>query len=409
MLLALALVLWAFGVLVGYLLWRWTRRARRSGSRLQPAPQPKEGRSGVGQSRLGANGTDATRAGADRSGPAGDEWEPPVEVASAAAIEGSAGTLAAPSTSAAPHPICILELLEPPSETESTAAIREESAEGACRLLDAAREAAERLQARAAFIDALSGSPDNPRELTDVVLSDPTLTGQLLRAVNSPFYGLRHPIPTAHRAVHYLGHLEVRNLIWKICFSDAFWSTPSPEEEAALEEFWRHSFRASRLAHYAARALKLHDIGRLVSWRVRPERLGCGIGSATTPETLIEEREALGMTHAALGAEIAVFWRLPEWVCDAIRRHHDPMQSRPEAGLSALGPGLVYLADTLTHCAVVSAGSDPYRIPGPMDGWWKAIGIHHDPNGFCLDLLRSSARELTAAAPATPQCSSKCA
>ncbi|MFP4161559.1 MAG: EAL and HDOD domain-containing protein [Ectothiorhodospira sp.] len=56
--------------------------------------------------------------------------------------------------------------------------------------------------------------PDlDPRELEHLIASDVSLSYQLLRFINSPFFGLVRPVESIHRAVVYLGIKAIRKWI----------------------------------------------------------------------------------------------------------------------------------------------------------------------------------------------------
>lgn len=56
--------------------------------------------------------------------------------------------------------------------------------------------------------------PDlDPRELEQLIASDVSLSYQLLRFINSPFFGLVRPVESIHRAVVYLGTRAIRKWI----------------------------------------------------------------------------------------------------------------------------------------------------------------------------------------------------
>lgn len=95
------------------------------------------------------------------------------------------------------------------------------------RILERASEVLDRVAARRRVIEAISSPDGDPRALTDIVVSDPALSARVLRTVNSPVYALRQPMASVFRAVLYLGHNEVRNLVWRACFAEATADLPA--------------------------------------------------------------------------------------------------------------------------------------------------------------------------------------
>ena len=89
-------------------------------------------------------------------------------------------------------------------------------------------------------------------------------------------------------------------------------------------------------------AALLHDIGRLVLARARPDYIAPLAARRTPEERAREELRELGVDHASLGGLLLERWGLPEGLVDAVARHH---RSRPESEAAAL----VRLADMVAH------------------------------------------------------------
>jgi putative nucleotidyltransferase with HDIG domain len=116
----------------------------------------------------------------------------------------------------------------------------------------------------------------------------------------------------------------------------------------------------------------LHDVGRIALLRMplydsaRLQGLVCGGCPRVYVENLL-----LRTDHAALGAQIAEGWRLPETMVSAIRQHH-----RPEKAASPLGY-LLYVAEYLS-------GSEE-DLPSiiRLEASLKSIGLAWDDVGYC--------------------------
>ncbi|HUA06713.1 MAG TPA: HD domain-containing phosphohydrolase [Solirubrobacteraceae bacterium] len=91
-------------------------------------------------------------------------------------------------------------------------------------------------------------------------------------------------------------------------------------------------------------AALLHDIGRLVLARARPDYVAPLTARRTPEQRVREELRELGVDHASLGGLLLERWGLPEELVDAVARHH---RSRPESEAAAL----VRLADMVAHHA----------------------------------------------------------
>jgi putative nucleotidyltransferase with HDIG domain len=217
------------------------------------------------------------------------------------------------------------------------------SSETKKELMEQAKEITKRLQSRQAILDALAGPAYEPKEITELVLRDQALTARILRTVNSPFYGFRHAIGSVFRAILLLGHVEVRNIIWRACVADAREAEGDGADDL-VDAIWKHSFAASRVAYAMGKELHLresdeiataallHDIGKLVFASVRPDsvrELYKPIGFS--PRELFErEEELFGVAHPLLGSEVARSWRLPDPISATIEHHHAPSYVDPE-------------------------------------------------------------------------------
>ena len=118
-----------------------------------------------------------------------------------------------------------------------------------------------------------------------------------------------------------------------------------------LDEVWQHSLQVADLSEQLAchtgaidpaeayLAGLVHDVGRSC-YSNAPLRFGAasGLTAGGCPEVYAENL-LLRTDHAALGAQIAAGWRLPETMVSAIRQHH-----RPESPLAYLLYAAEYLS-----------------------------------------------------------------
>jgi putative nucleotidyltransferase with HDIG domain len=126
-----------------------------------------------------------------------------------------------------------------------------------------------------------------------------------------------------------------------------------------MDTFWRHSIFTGLLSRILARrcgvlhperlfiAGLLHDIGSLVLYRRLPEVAGELLLTAQGDEQVLcrAESDVLGFTHAELGKLLLAHWRLPESLCEAVARHHEPAAAE-NAQLEA---AVVHVADVLAN------------------------------------------------------------
>ena len=192
----------------------------------------------------------------------------------------------------------------------------------------------------------------NPRaSLADVVEAtslDPETAGLVMRLANSALFGSRTPIATLSNAIGRLGFATSQKVITSAALRPVF-SSPK------LQTAWQHSLEVADLSEQLAGRAGLidpaeaylaglvHDVGRiaLLAMPLYDSARLQGLLHGGCPQVYAENL-LLRTDHAALGAQIAVGWRLPETMVSAIRQHH-----RPEKAETPLAH-LLYLAEYLS-------------------------------------------------------------
>lgn len=207
-------------------------------------------------------------------------------------------------------------------------------------------------------IQMLAEDPDADLEdFAAVVSQDPAFTAQLLKRVNSAYYGFPARVSTVSRAIGLIGIRELRTLSLAMSAVEVFKGQPMHGYDMLV--FWRHAVFTALLGRELARragvlhaerlfiAGLLHDIGHLVLFSQLPEA-AAGLNRAVLEhdDHLCElERAQLGWDHAELGGALLRFWRLPEELCLAVEHHHAPLSVTGAARETAL----VSLANSITH------------------------------------------------------------
>ena len=193
-------------------------------------------------------------------------------------------------------------------------------------------------------------------EISRVVSSDPGLTAELLKMVNSAQFMLLNNVTSIQSAVTLIGARGLKNLLY------LYGAIKSIEtQHTNLTDLWDHSYRCAFYSHTLANQFKLHDIaddvyisgilhdlGEIILKTLQPDLLDkiashCrGIGVADNfLEALI-----IGVGHAKIGAMICRHWKFPEQLISPIEFHHQPFLA-PEDHYK--GAHLVYLANLLAE------------------------------------------------------------
>ena len=232
-------------------------------------------------------------------------------------------------------------------------------------------------QAAMRALNLLRDPQANLNAVVEAASGDPAIAGLIMRLANSALFGSRTQISTLSKAIVRLGFATAQKVVTSAAMQPLFSSRK-------LQELWQHSLQVADLSEQlACLAGKidpaeaylvglLHDVGRIallslpVYDAARLRGLEDGRCSKVYAENLL-----LRTDHAALGAQIATLWRLPEPMVSAIRQHH-----RPEA---AEGPltYLLYLAELLSE----SEEDLPSIVR--VETSLKGVGLTWDQVGEC--------------------------
>ncbi len=232
-------------------------------------------------------------------------------------------------------------------------------------------------------MDCIENPDATPRELSQIIRQDQSLTAKILRTVNSALYGFARKINSVHEAVVLLGMGQTANLAITAMLLNTLIDTRNPRQRP--EAFWEHSMGCAYFANAIGEALRakpktqqhwalattrsraggsaegadggprplrglealgseeewerdqsiplerlftfaiLHDIGLAILYLKFPDHFGMVSESIKEYGTLYRaELEMLDMDHCQLGYRIAQAWRLPEPIPTVIAEHHLP-------------------------------------------------------------------------------------
>jgi HD-like signal output (HDOD) protein len=212
-----------------------------------------------------------------------------------------------------------------------------------------------------ARIMELLDQPDtSAKEIGKVISEDLGMTAKILQMVNSAFFGLPRRFTDITQAVVYLGSDTIKSLA---LFGGLFSSfNPKNLPRFDAEALFFHSQRVSGIARQitslerlgkktaedAFLAGLLHDVGKLVIADNFPEvyrNVEIGV-RLNDPSVLKLEMDALGATHAEIGAYLMGLWGLSDPIVEAIAFHHHPSRC-PAIHLEPLGA--VHTANALVN------------------------------------------------------------
>lgn len=190
-------------------------------------------------------------------------------------------------------------------------------------------------------VNELLNSPDPTNaDLEEIIVNDPALTSQILKIVNSAYFGLSGTIDTVSRAITILGLNQLRNLVITTSVTSSFKGIPA--ELVDMDVFWYHSVTSGVLAKTLAKKLKhteyerlfiaglLHSIGKLIYFSQCPQQAKEILTFKDEGEEamIVAEQKILGFTYAELGSEFLKQWKLPSNIWQTINFHLEPLTAK---------------------------------------------------------------------------------
>lgn len=215
-----------------------------------------------------------------------------------------------------------------------------------------------------------SNDPSLPK-VGKIISQDVGMCAQLLKLVNSSFFGFFRHISSPEQAVTLLGTNVLKSLILSI---DIFSKYDLSEVKGfSLSGLWEHCMASANLAQGIAimEGLSrddagdcymgglLHDVGKLVLASQLPDDYNAVLERVRENNILLHDAEkvVIGVTHAEVGAYLMGLWGMPEPIVEAIAFHHQP--STDDADFQPLTA--VYAANILERRSFII--NPEYAIP----------------------------------------------
>jgi HD-like signal output (HDOD) protein len=175
-------------------------------------------------------------------------------------------------------------------------------------------------------------------QIASRIATDPALTADLLKLVNSAYYMLPSRVNNIMQAVKIVGMRGLRNLLYSYGAQKIL-----AEQYAEMKTLWDHSFRTAYYAFLLARSAKrqrdilddvyvagiLHDLGQIIVTYLHPDAMEqmTKFCRERDIDPRILEKFSFGLNHADIGALIARKWNFPEPLSVGIKHHHDPLSA----------------------------------------------------------------------------------
>jgi len=212
------------------------------------------------------------------------------------------------------------------------------------------------------------------RSVAKVIAQDPGIVALLFRAARSPAFARARSAQTLEQMLMVIGIKQVFSLVQAASLSAAL----NDGTRRAFEIFWNRAHEIAQMASIVAAervsvcnvfpeqaylAGMFHECGVPVLMLRFPKYCETlRLDNATCWPNLAEEDARFNVDHCSVGFLVARHWGLPDFVCDAIRFHHEIPEER------AIGA-------SVTLVAIIQAASHFYHhLHAVDDPLWERIG-----------------------------------
>ena len=211
-------------------------------------------------------------------------------------------------------------------------------------------------------INKLINNPDSKMsEIAQAISNDVSLTGELLKLVNSAAFALNTPCTSISDAVKLVGIRGIRNLLYSIGSMEVLMVESDPNKRKLWEHAYQIAFYAFNMArNFCTRSDDktavedsyvcglLHDMGKIIFETAHKNVLKKikKMCDERNLDTDMFEKLVAGVNHGEVGALIAEKWNFPDVIVNVIRYHHDPGSAPKEFQRIT---GIINLADMAVH------------------------------------------------------------
>ena len=221
--------------------------------------------------------------------------------------------------------------------------------------------------------DKLASDDYDVRSVSRIISQDPGLVAMLFKASRSPVFSRGRKFEKLDQVLQVIGIKQTYNLVQAIALSTAI----GDGKRKAFELFWTRSGEVAQLAAMIAgdqisscnvfpdqayMAGIFHECGVPVLMMRFPDYCKkLHLDNICCWPNLLEEDEKFQVDHCSVGYLVARHWGLPDFVCAAIRYHHEVPTEELGAAISLVS--IVQLAIHFYH-----------RINGQANPVWDKIG-----------------------------------
>ncbi|MDZ4202195.1 MAG: HDOD domain-containing protein [Gallionella sp.] len=187
------------------------------------------------------------------------------------------------------------------------------------------------------IVKLLEKPNNNLVAIGNLINKDVSLTAAILRMLKSPRYRMAAQTVSMSKAIAILGMGQITNLIKGLSLRKVL-----SGQEVAFDKFWERSVEIAELSAIIAEkqisacniapeqaymAGLFHDCGVPLLMQRFPDYCGeFRLNSRSGWPGYTEEDKRFSTDHAVVGYLVARHWELPDFICQAVRYHHDALR-----------------------------------------------------------------------------------
>ncbi len=220
-------------------------------------------------------------------------------------------------------------------------------------------------------------------KIAKIISADQTSAFKVLKVANSPLYGLHGKIDSISQALIYLGHNEVKNIVFSLSIMKMF-SKDKNVRGLRPVDLWAHSIGVGVITRNIGLAIGeknvenyflagvFHDIGKIIflEFAVKEYQKVMELVIEKKCQIKDAEKEVFGIDHAVAGQILADKWRIPQYIQDIIYNHHMGQKTKETNTLLAS----VHLGNIVAHILGFGFSGDNL-IPQPNPIIWGVLKL----------------------------------
>ncbi|MBT4485715.1 MAG: HDOD domain-containing protein [Candidatus Latescibacteria bacterium] len=225
-------------------------------------------------------------------------------------------------------------------------------------------------------IESTYDKSSNAKDVAKAIENEPTLTANILKVVNSAYYGTSSTVTSIQRAVVIMGFSTIKEMISSISFASCF-SNAEAKDGNDPTGLWYHSVGTAKACQFVAEKTSgvspdiaylvglLHDIGKILLILYFPDHFKgvANLAKEKNARFILAERKLLNTDHTIIGSMLCDMWSLPVDLKLAIEHHHNPAGCEKEYQKLA---NIVGLGDYLCREAEIGFPGDEKTVePSP--------------------------------------------